>query len=323
MAIDQPPPSSEALKPMTHALRGLSAYAAEQQVAMAMTRDGLDLNALWAQKKVTIDQGKGMTFFLDVPGFDAVQEADNAVQFLQSLHQAQEPPGLFVWLDEGEKALAGHSTDTSGVTQDYLGALLTEIQDTDALGAAFLGHPGTGKSWLAQNAGNGTIPVVRFDVNALKGSLVGESEANMRHALRVIRGLGGEKIVWLMTCNAIAHLPEALKRRFNFVFFFDLPGEQGRLALWSQYRSKYGITHKELPDDSQWTGAEIAKCCRIADEFETDLVTASQYIIPIATQNQQGITNLRKEADGRYLSAAQTGVFRLAEEQTTRRMRVE
>lgn len=311
-------PVDATMSEICNALQGLSAYAAEQQVAMCMEHEGVNLSKLWHAKKEVIDQSKGLTFFNDMPGFQAVLGCDAAVSFLDAFHRAKEPIGCIVWLDEMEKALAGHSSDTSGVTQDYLGALLTEIEDTKAMGVAFLGHPGTGKSWLAQNAGNNAIPVIRLDIGACKGSLVGESEANLRHALRVIRGLSAGKVLWIATMNAIANLPTALKRRFNFTFFFDLPGEQERLALWSHYRKENAIDDKEIPQDEGWTGAEISKACMIAGQLGLSLKEASKYIVPIAIQDRAGIERLRKEADGRYLSASQAGVYRLAEQPATR-----
>jgi len=64
-------------------------------------------------------------------------------------------------------------------------------------GLLLVGVPGTGKS-LACKAAASILnwPLIRLDVSALKGSLVGESERNMRQATRTIEAFG-ECVVWL------------------------------------------------------------------------------------------------------------------------------
>ena len=53
-------------------------------------------------------------------------------------------------------------------------------------GAALIGIPGTGKSLSAKMlSGLWKLPLLRLDVGALFGSLLGESEGNLRHALQL------------------------------------------------------------------------------------------------------------------------------------------
>jgi hypothetical protein len=53
-------------------------------------------------------------------------------------------------------------------------------------GVLLLGVPGTGKSAFAKSLGNETgRPTLAMDIGALLGSLVGQSEANIRHALKI------------------------------------------------------------------------------------------------------------------------------------------
>src|SRR5262249_10363342 len=55
-----------------------------------------------------------------------------------------------------------------------------------ARGVVLLGGPGTGKSALAKALGNETgRPTLVLDVGALLGSLVGQTEAQVRQALRI------------------------------------------------------------------------------------------------------------------------------------------
>lgn len=59
------------------------------------------------------------------------------------------------------------------------------------------GISGCGKSMTAKAiACNWTVPLLRFDMNALKSKFVGESEANIRKAFKVIEAIG-RCVVWI------------------------------------------------------------------------------------------------------------------------------
>lgn len=64
-------------------------------------------------------------------------------------------------------------------------------------GMLLLGHPGTGKSLCAKAIATAWgVPLLRLDLGALKSKYVGESEGNLRRALRVIEAIGN-CVVWL------------------------------------------------------------------------------------------------------------------------------
>ena len=64
-------------------------------------------------------------------------------------------------------------------------------------GILLIGIPGTGKSLSAKMiASLWKMPLVRFDVGSLFGSLLGESEVNTRHALRLTEALA-PCILWI------------------------------------------------------------------------------------------------------------------------------
>lgn len=302
----------EDLGPMTDALGGLSRFAARQQVALSLTSKGMDYQALWEHKRQLINRIPGLTFFAaeKLPGYGQVGGCQAIKDYGQAIMGGRLKPRVIVWLDEIEKALAGATGDTSGVSQDFLGTLLTHLQDTQAQGMVFLGPPGTSKSYMVQAlAGEHSVPCIRLDLGACKGSLVGESEAKLRHAIKVIEALADGQALWIATSNSLAVIPSALRRRLSDVFFFDLPDEQERLSIWSIYRHKYELASESLPDDSQWTGAEIALCSRKAWALNKSLIEASKTIVPVARQAREEIERLRNEADGRYLSAAYEGVY--------------
>ena len=151
-------------------------------------------------------------------------------------------------------------------------------------GIALIGIPGTGKSLTAKMIGRlWHLPILRLDVGALFGSLVGESEERVRRALSLVEliapcilwidelekalahgGLDsgtstrvfGSILTWMQeksspvfvvaTANDISTLPPELLRRgrFDEIFFLDLPTEAERREIFSVHILK----RKRLPE---------------------------------------------------------------------------
>lgn len=146
-------------------------------------------------------------------------------------------------------------------------------------GFLLVGVPGCGKSLTAKAIAGGKMPLVRLDVGALFGSLVGQSEAQTRNALKVVeaaapvvlwldeieKGLGmaggemdggtsqrvmGTILTWLeettspvfvvATANDIASLRPELIRRFDETFFIDLPQPAERDEILAIHLRKRG-----------------------------------------------------------------------------------
>jgi SpoVK/Ycf46/Vps4 family AAA+-type ATPase len=64
-------------------------------------------------------------------------------------------------------------------------------------GVLLVGVPGCGKTYTAKAFATAlACPLVRLDLNALKGKFVGQSEQNLRTAIRVIEALG-RVVVWI------------------------------------------------------------------------------------------------------------------------------
>jgi ATP-dependent 26S proteasome regulatory subunit len=64
-------------------------------------------------------------------------------------------------------------------------------------GALFVGVPGCGKSLMGKAvAAAWRVPLLRLDLNALRSKYVGESEANLRRAFRVIEAVG-RAVIWI------------------------------------------------------------------------------------------------------------------------------
>ena len=146
-------------------------------------------------------------------------------------------------------------------------------------GIALIGIPGTGKSLTAKAIGSiWRLPVLRLDVGALFGGLVGESEERTRKALSVASTISpcilwideiekafgqgdldggtssrvfGSILTWMQektapvfvvaTANNVAGLrPELLRKgRFDEIFFLDLPSSDERQEIFHVLLNKY------------------------------------------------------------------------------------
>lgn len=241
------------------------------------------------------------------------------------------------------------------------------------------GPPGTGKSMFAKAIASGwKAPLVRIDVGAIMGSLIGQSEQRMRNALKqaelydfvvvwldeIEKALSGTSssnhtdggttdrvfgtfLTWLQehkskavivaTANNIHALRPELIRRFNEVFFVDLPTATERKVLFDIILKKFKRQSENFDIDllvkstSDFTGAEIEKATTeaLAQAFTdklagkcTDLTTdhilkVLKLTKPIAIVQKSNIDEVRQWAKGRARLASSEAEKLLAAKEAT------
>ena len=305
-------PSNADITTACRALQGLNTFAAEQVVALSTSAKGLDMPTLWIRKKQLIEATPGLSVVdRATETFETIGGLKNVKDFLTRMIKGNEAPQSIVFIDEIEKMM-GSRHDTSGVSQGFLGSLLTYMQDHNATGVILVSPPGCGKSAIAKAAGKAAgVPTIMLDLNGMKGSLVGESEQNLRRALKTITAVSQDNAFFIATCNSFANLPPELRRRFTFgTFFFDLPDGEERDVIWNIYINVYKLNpSQKIPDSEGWSGANIRDCCLAAYRLNCSLMDACQYIVPISASAQEEIEMLRRGANGRFISASKSGLY--------------
>jgi len=297
------------------AARGLSAFGAEQAMALSLSKTGIDTETLWEHKRKMVEQTKGLRVYTGGETFADIGGIEQIKEFGQLLFAGKEQPGVIVWVDEIEKAMAGSSgpaSDSSGTSQDQLGQLLTEMQNNEWSGMILPGPPGCAKSLFAKALGTTHgVPCIQLDLGAMKGSLVGQSEQQIRQAMKVIKAVAGKNAYWVATCNRMESLPPELRRRFtDGVWFFDLPSADEREQIWAINRARYQIQDEQKqPDDLNYTGADIRNVCSIAYRLKVSLKKAATYITPVAKSDPASIDRLRRLAHKSFLCASKEGLY--------------
>ena len=236
--------------------------------------------------------------------------------------------------------------------KDFCRRALQPGRSVKPRGALLLSPPGCGKSAFCRSLGNETgRPVLTLDIGNLMAGLVGETERNVRQALKIadamspcilfvdelekgLSGVGGSGdsgvstrlfgtlLTWLAdhdtdvffigTANDISRLPPEFTRaeRLDALFFVDLPGSSERRLIWELYRRLYDVAaNQPIPNDTDWTGAEIKSCCRLSALLDVSLTEASSNVVPVAQTAAEAVTRLRQWASGRCLSADRPGLF--------------
>lgn len=243
---------------LVQAALGLTASQAQRVFGKAIVSDGVlddrDIDLVTEEKKQIIRESEALEFY-------AVHETPADVGGLGVLKE---------WLRMRERAF----------TQEARNYGLPSPK-----GIALIGIPGTGKSLTAKMIGGlWRLPLLRLDVGALFGSLVGESEERTQKALRLAEtvapcivwidelekafafggmdgGVGkrvfGTILTWMQektapcfvvaTANDISSLPPELLRkgRFDEIFFLDLPTVAERQEIFTVHLRK----RQRLPQD--------------------------------------------------------------------------
>ncbi len=292
----------------------LSGYAVEQSFSLALEKgaDGklyFDLDRLWQLKIQSLKATAGLEVSLPKETFNDLKGCEGYKHIVGQYIHGKEPPRAVLHLDELEKMNAGSMGDLSGTSQAILEQFLFWFEARRAKGVLCVGIPGGGKTRAGVcTAGEAQIPHLRASFSTVKGSLVGQSEQQMKTLLKQVDAIAPNgRVLVLGTCNAVDTLPPELMSRVGKLatLVFDYPTAEEAAAIWAYYRAKYGIDSPKIPKNTRdWVGREIESCCERAYLFSCSLDEAAKSVVPICVANAARMDALRANLSGRFLSAA-------------------
>ena len=136
----------------------------------------------------------------------------------------------------------------------------------------------------------------------------GDSGASKRQGGQVLKWLNDHTsdVYVIATCNNIDELPAEYLRsgRWDAIFYVGLPSADERKKLVNLYKNIYGLEDTELPNISNWTGAEIETLCKLAKNLNVPLTTAAKYVCPIVRTSADKIKNMQEKVRGIAVSAS-------------------
>ena len=242
-------------------LKGLTAFEIDRMLDMAMSSNGTlsaeDREMINRHKKQMV-KNSGVLELIDTPeNLDSIGGLDVLKSYLKVKAKV---------LQHLPEAQAAHVTVPKGVF--------------------IIGMPGCGKSLCAKaSAALFQSPLLKMDMGSMMGKYVGESEANLRHAIKIAEaaapcvlwideiekafsGVGGNSDImtrmfgyflsWMQdktssvyviaTANNADNLPPELKRkgRFDEIFCVNLPNNKERKAIFQVHLSKRGYGNFQI-----------------------------------------------------------------------------
>ncbi len=151
--------------------RGLSLFEAENAFALAIIRNNRQFNENCL--KVVLEEKQQI---IKKSGFLDYEHSQTDLKSVGGLGNLKD------WLKIREKAMS-HEAREYGLPAPK--------------GILLVGVPGTGKSLAAKSiAKSWNLPLIKFDVGRIFGSLVGQSESNVRSAIKTIEAIGS-CVVWI------------------------------------------------------------------------------------------------------------------------------
>lgn len=305
-----PEAEPEKLEEVASITRGLTAFASENLMAMAITKEGFNINILRRGSVAAVNAVPGLKVVDSKMTFDTIMGLEQAKKFGRMKAAGKDRPKAVVLIDEISDQMSGRG-DSNGINRDAQGKMLQFMQNCRWKGALFHGVAGTGKTQIAGATANQCEAMfIDWDFGAMKGGVVSESEKMIRNALGTLWDRFGEQVFFIGTTNSVDELTPQMKRRFGIIYFFDVLAADQQYPIWDHYRTKLALSMDDpLPACDGWTGAEIERCCVYAWEFGIPMKEAAQFVTPVVVSMGDKVDKMREEAAGKYLSANYPGYF--------------
>lgn len=317
LTSDQPSelPAGNDLQRVLDAAAGLTHYEAEGAFALSLSRhNALQPQCIWELKAQALKKNNLLTLHRGNERFDCLGGLGNLKDFCRRAllpGKAVKAKGVLLLgvPGTGKSALAKALGNETGRP--------TLILDLGALYGSLVGATEANVRQALKIA-DAMAPCVLFSDELDKGLSgvggQGDSGVSTRLFGTVLTWLAEHEsdVFFIGTANDISRLPPEFTRaeRLDGVFFIDTPTGKDKDGIWSLYRQQFGIAESQArPDDTDWTGAEVRSCCRLAALLDVSLTQAARHVVPVAVTAAEQVEKLRTWASGRCLSAGEPGIY--------------
>lgn len=314
-------PSGLELDMVLDAAAGLTRYEAEGAFSLSLVRHGkLEPSTLWELKTQSLLKSGLLSLYRGRDKFDELGGLESLKAFcLRSLHSSNrqrsglKPKGILLLglPGSGKSAFCQALGNETGRP--------TLILDVGALLGSLVGQSEE-RTRQALRIADAMAPCILM-IDEVEKALAGVSGSGQNDS-GVSARIFGSLLSWLndhesdvfvvCTANDVSKLPPEFCRaeRFDGLFFLDLPTTEQKQQIWQMYAAHFGLDlNQRLPDDTNWTGAEIRACCRLSALLDVPLAQAGLQVVPVAVTAAESVERLRTWADGRCLSADHVGLY--------------
>lgn len=311
-------PEGDALEAVLDAAAGMTRMEAENALSLALVRHGKvvpeviwDMKVRGLRKSGLLEMYRGTETFDDLGGLGAMKSF--CLRALRSRSRRAEPRGILILGVPG----TGKSEFAKRLGNEV--GRPTILVDLGHLKGGLVGETERRTRQALRQLSATARNIAFFDevekmasgVQSSGQSDGGVSAGQFGTLLGHMADHPGESF-FIFTANDISKLPPEFTRaeRLDAIFFVDLPGAEGRRAIWDIHRRAFELDpDQRLPRDQDWSGAEIKACCRLAALLDITLIDAAQHIVPVAVTAGESVERLRAWASGRCLSADRPGIY--------------
>lgn len=313
-------PQGQELERLLDAAAGLTRFEAENAFSLSLVRRGkLEPSAIWELKTGMLKKSGLLTLhrggerFEDLGGLESLKAF--CARALCQRSALARPRGILLLGVPG----TGKSAFAKALGNEM--GRPTLVLDVGALMGSLVGATEANVRQALRIA-DAMSPCLLF-VDEIEKALSGVASSGQTDS-GVSARLFGSMLTWLSdhesevffiaTANDISRLPPELARaeRFDAIYFIDTPSSAEKQKIWPIYQGKFGLAQQALPEDRDWTGAEIRSCCRLAALLDVPLKQAAEHVVPVAVTAADAMERLRAWASGRCLDASRGGIYNRA-----------
>ena len=327
--------TDEEINSFVKALQGLTMIEVSNAIATSITHmNKLDADKLLTDKKQLLRKSEILEFLQAPVGMDEVGGLDMVKDYQGKYSRAYTQEAK----DYGVEPLKGVLlTGVPGTGKSLLAKAIGRLWQVPLLrldvGKVMTGLVGGSESKMRDviKQTEAMSPCVLW-IDEVEKSLAGTKSSNFSDGGTLARVFGTlltamqdgmEGVTIIATANDITMLPPEFIRRFNEVFFVDLPGPEERSEIFKIHLSKRNRNFNEFQDKQQkvliaatesFTGAEIEKAIKdgiaasfyqdLPDLTPTNLLAAIADTKPISKVMANKVKKLRDRAKGSFRFAS-------------------